>query len=239
MCAVIRAILYWNGLAPAFDEAYDFHLRVRNEPWLPLVVERHGDEISVTRYVTQHGDQLRDSEMVFSRAEWGQLVNGVFGAWVPKSVDPGGLGRAQLTGEIKRQEGEPDRLLFSPPRMRKAVSFAAMWARNPKAQGFVRRYLAAEIESFTHPDVLAAALALPWPPIPIKHTAITAADGTPIHHYDFPEDLPRALRNLAYRQAQLALRRDFPDAKKKYSIGVCGLGYVLHLAPLPECTCSR
>ncbi len=236
---VIRAVLYWNGLAPAFDDAYDFHLRVRNDPWLPLVVERHGDEISVTHYVGQNGDQLRDPELVFSRAEWGRLVGGVFGAWVPKSVEPGGLGRAHLTGEIMRREGERDRLVYSPPRMREAVSFAAMWARNLKAQGFVRRYAAGEIESLTHPDVLAAALTQARPPIPITHEAITAVDGTPIHHYLFPVDLPRGLRNGAYRQARLALRRDFPDAEGKYSIGVSGLGYVLHLAPLPACTCGR
>ena len=108
-----------------------------------------------------------------------------------------------------------------------------------RAQHFSRRYRAGEIESLTHPDVLQAALAQARPPIPITHQEITAADGTPIHSYDFPEDLPRALRNWAYRQARAVLRRDFPEAEGQYSIGVRGIGYVLHLAPLPECTCPR
>ncbi len=236
---VIRAILYWNGLSEAFDTAYDFHLRVQNHPWLPLVVERHGDEVSVTHYVEQNGDQLRDPELVFSRAEWASVTGGAFGAWVPKSTEPGGLGCATPTGEIVRREGEPARLAYSPRRMKAALSFAAMWARNLRAQHFSRRYRAGEIESLTHPDVLQAALAQARPPIPITHQEITAADGTPIHSYDFPEDLPRALRNWAYRQARAVLRRDFPEAEGQYSIGVRGIGYVLHLAPLPECTCPR
>lgn len=236
---VIRAILYWNGLAEVFDEAYDFHVRLENDPWLPLVVERHSDEISVTHFVEQNGDQLRDPEMVFSRAEWGRITGSAFGAWVPKSTEPGGLGRAYPTGEIVRREGEPTRLAYSPQRMKEALSFAAMWARNLKAQGFVRRYTAREIQSLTHPDVLQAALAQEQPPIHIIHQVSAATDGTPIHTYDFAEDLPRSLRKWAYRQARAALRRDFPDAEGKYPVGVHGLGYTLHLAPLPDCTCSR
>ena len=87
--------------------------------------------------------------------------------------------------------------------------------------------------------MLQAALAQARPPIPVTHQMITAVDGTPIHLYDFPEDLPRVLRNWAYRQARAALRCDFPDAESKYSIGVRSIGYVLHLTPLPECTCGR
>ena len=160
MKPVIRAILYWNGLAEAFDKAYDFHLRVQNNPWLPLVVERHGDEISITHYVEQNGDQLRDPEMTFSRAEWGRIMGGAPGTWVPKSTEPGGLGRATPTGEIVRREGEPARLAYSPQRMKEALSFAAMWARNLRAQGFVRRYAAGEIESQTAIENTAQAPAL-------------------------------------------------------------------------------
>ena len=48
----------------------EFHLRIENEPFIPLVVERQGDELYLTHYLTQNGDMFIDSEMVFRvRAE--------------------------------------------------------------------------------------------------------------------------------------------------------------------------
>ncbi|PSN14596.1 hypothetical protein C7293_10960, partial [filamentous cyanobacterium CCT1] len=43
----------------------EFHLRIENEPFIPLVVERQGDELYLTHYLTQNGDMFIDSEMVF------------------------------------------------------------------------------------------------------------------------------------------------------------------------------
>ena len=43
----------------------DFHQRIENEPFIPLVVERQGDELYLTHYLTQNGDMFIDSEMVF------------------------------------------------------------------------------------------------------------------------------------------------------------------------------
>ena len=68
MQKVVRHILYLNGMAHFFDDDEDFHLRLVNPPYLPLVIERHGDEVSITHYVEHNGDQLRDPEMVFSLA---------------------------------------------------------------------------------------------------------------------------------------------------------------------------
>jgi C-terminal domain on Strawberry notch homologue/MutS domain I/Toprim-like/Protein of unknown function (DUF3991)/P-loop containing NTP hydrolase pore-1 len=51
----------------------DYHLKIENEPWIPLVVERHLDELYLTHYLTQNGDMFIDSEMVFKITSEGQL----------------------------------------------------------------------------------------------------------------------------------------------------------------------
>lgn len=235
---VIRAILYFNGLAEAFDDSDNFHLCLKNQPWLPLVVERHGDDVSVTHYVEHNGDQLRDPEMVFSLAAWERLSGGRFRHWVPKSTEPGGFGRVYRTGEIVRSGDGPSQIKYAPRRMKDALAFARLWARNLREQGYVKRYAAGDISSITHPDALAAVLAQEAVPIRITHREETAADGTVIHSYDFAEDLPRQLRRMAYQQALAALKRDFPDAGGKYPIALRGIGYTLTLIRLADCTCE-
>jgi len=51
-------------LAPVL-EAEDFHLRIEHDPYIPLVVERHGNQLYLTHYLEQNGDTFIDTEMVF------------------------------------------------------------------------------------------------------------------------------------------------------------------------------
>jgi hypothetical protein len=53
------------GIEQDVMTSQDFHLRIENEPFIPLVVERQGDELYLTHYLTQNGDMFIDSEMVF------------------------------------------------------------------------------------------------------------------------------------------------------------------------------
>ncbi|MGG6239674.1 strawberry notch C-terminal domain-containing protein [Nodosilinea sp. AN01ver1] len=53
------------GIEQEVMTSQDFHLRIENEPFIPLVVERQGDELYLTHYLTQNGDMFIDSEMVF------------------------------------------------------------------------------------------------------------------------------------------------------------------------------
>ncbi|MBE9135712.1 strawberry notch C-terminal domain-containing protein [Nodosilinea sp. LEGE 07088] len=53
------------GIEQDVMASQDFHLRIENEPFIPLVVERQGDELYLTHYLTQNGDMFIDSEMVF------------------------------------------------------------------------------------------------------------------------------------------------------------------------------
>lgn len=58
------------GIEQEVMTSQDFHLRIENEPFIPLVVERQGDELYLTHYLTQNGDMFIDSEMVFR--VWGE-----------------------------------------------------------------------------------------------------------------------------------------------------------------------
>ena len=51
----------------------DFHLRIENEPYIPLVIERHGDELYFTHYLTANSDTFIDTEMVFQILPDGKL----------------------------------------------------------------------------------------------------------------------------------------------------------------------
>ncbi|MBD2114974.1 MULTISPECIES: strawberry notch C-terminal domain-containing protein [Cyanophyceae] len=53
------------GIEQDVMTSQEFHLRIENEPFIPLVVERQGDELYLTHYLTQNGDMFIDSEMVF------------------------------------------------------------------------------------------------------------------------------------------------------------------------------
>jgi hypothetical protein len=53
------------GIEQEVMTSQEFHLRIENEPFIPLVVERQRDELYLTHYLTQNGDMFIDSEMVF------------------------------------------------------------------------------------------------------------------------------------------------------------------------------
>jgi len=70
METAIREILKKAGLEMAFDEFGDFHLKVENKHYMDLVVERHGERVSVAHYFEQNGDAMRDPEMEFILPNW-------------------------------------------------------------------------------------------------------------------------------------------------------------------------
>lgn len=61
------------GIRQSVTEGEDFHLRIHNEPYIPLVVERQLNELFLTHYLEQNGDLFIDAEMVFTIEEDGQL----------------------------------------------------------------------------------------------------------------------------------------------------------------------
>ena len=70
MQQTIASILRRHGLLEAFSTSKEFHLRIENSSYLPLVVERQGDEISVAHYGELNGDAIRDPELTFRWPDW-------------------------------------------------------------------------------------------------------------------------------------------------------------------------
>ena len=98
------------GLRESVTEREDFHLRIENEPYMPLVIERHNSELYFIHYAEQNGDMFIDSEMVFTIQTEGQLQ------FQETAVQDPIRG-----GELR----SPDRL------------FARLFSRNILEQGFV------------------------------------------------------------------------------------------------------
>ncbi|MDX2241464.1 MAG: strawberry notch C-terminal domain-containing protein [Leptolyngbyaceae cyanobacterium bins.302] len=69
----IARFLQQAELLEAVMTGDDFHLRIENTPYIPLVIERHINELYLTHYLSQNGDIFIDSEMVFNIREDGQL----------------------------------------------------------------------------------------------------------------------------------------------------------------------
>src|SRR4051812_34615795 len=89
---------------------------------MPLLIEKHDKEITVTHYLTQNGDLVPDPDVEF--------------------VDRGGddwlLVTIQHAGHYCRTAGQAasGNWLISKGVMRDVQSFSRMWVRNLLAQGF-------------------------------------------------------------------------------------------------------
>lgn len=69
----VAQFLHEGGLAQEILKGDDFHFKIKNGPYEPLVVERHADQLYLTHYYEQNGDLCLDSEMVFGVNEQGKL----------------------------------------------------------------------------------------------------------------------------------------------------------------------
>lgn len=135
MQAVIYAILQRHNLTGAFNSATDFHLRIESGRFMPLVVERHGHEISVAHYFTQNGDAMRDPELTFHLPDWS-----------PTSITQDPVGRYAYVDDLPQSSRQRARLLAD------LTAFARTWARNINAQGFADED--AKASSLTHQALL-------------------------------------------------------------------------------------
>jgi predicted RNA methylase len=115
----IARFLEAAGIREAVTAGDDFHLKIENEPYIPLVVERHSDQLYLTHYLQQNGDTFIDCEMVFNIDERGRLQ-----FFETASQDPlrGGEHRA------------PDRI------------FAQVFSKNILEQGFAEAALRGQTE---------------------------------------------------------------------------------------------
>lgn len=102
------------------------YIRIEKPNYQPLNIETIGTNlVAVSHTYIQNGDVMRDPEMVFYTG-YGE------GGWVAISWQNDGIGR--LIESVKMKDGKPGS--FYPKVQADQASFAAMWARNLKAQGF-------------------------------------------------------------------------------------------------------
>jgi hypothetical protein len=149
MKEIITQIMQRHGLLEAFsDPARHRHVHLRlTQPknvYMPLVIERlytddHGCQVvSVCHYTQMNGDPMRDPEMCFDFRDWRPLYL-----------------RNDFIGVEEYVFTSPERKQYYPRLARELRSFAATWARNLLAQGWLEPDVSAE--SLSHPQLLKAA----------------------------------------------------------------------------------
>lgn len=117
----IVKLLNGLGLMEKVFQGEDFHTKLENDPYIPLVIERHNDgkngdpRLYFTHYVEQNGDQVLDGEMVWRVSPQGMLV-----------LDETAVPNALLGGEFRLTGKKSDN------------RYAAMFAKNLLDQGWAK-----------------------------------------------------------------------------------------------------
>jgi len=120
----IETILAAYGHLDNFRQADHFHLRITQELYMPLVIEKHGDRVAVAHTYIQNGDIMRDPEIVFALPTWEP---------VEITQDPVGI---HHTKYITRR----GRVLVHVNFHRQVQPLVRLWAANLKAQNYARGY---------------------------------------------------------------------------------------------------
>ena len=121
MESVVNAILERHGLTEAFGRSAEFHLQLDHTPYMPLVIERHNEEVAVMHTFIQNGDLMRDPELTF-----------LLPTWSPTSITQHTVG---VYREVYMMVN--GRQMVNPRLLRELEAFAGMWAQNLRAQGFI------------------------------------------------------------------------------------------------------
>ncbi|MEN8447771.1 MAG: DUF3991 and TOPRIM domain-containing protein, partial [Cyanobacteria bacterium J06555_13] len=136
------------GLWEAVQTDRDFHFKILNEPYIPLVIERLGNQLCFTHYLSQNGDTYIDTEMVFVFQDNDRLK-------FKEVAVPNALQGGELRGHNP--------------------AFAKIFAKNIVAQGFVEaaqaQFQADKAEAAKHTPQLKKTIALPITEPSLKEVA--------------------------------------------------------------------
>lgn len=125
---VIEKIAAQHGLDLTATQS---HLRLENEGYMPLVIEKVGkDRVSVAHYYEQNGDLIADPDVVCWIAPGGD--------WFPIEMQQPPIGRfsGYSAVVVDWKDGRPNHYY---PRMQSGIaSFCATWAKNLVDQGFTQ-----------------------------------------------------------------------------------------------------
>lgn len=115
----IECLLKSHNLLEEFQHQDSFHVRFDKTGYQRLVIERHGEMISVAHYFEQNGDLVADPDVELH-----------YPTWVPTAITQAFFG-------YRQKFFERDGKTFVDTRFHKEVSsFLTLWARNIKAQGW-------------------------------------------------------------------------------------------------------
>jgi len=114
MKAAIEQILRSYNLLEAFQAGPEFAVRIKNDPYMPLTIECHDSQITVTHYLRENADLIPDPDMEFKRFD--------DNSWCPVA--------------IQFASGHYRRAMHGPQEFRDQIKFSELWARNLIAQGF-------------------------------------------------------------------------------------------------------
>ena len=129
MKSAIEKILGTHGILEAFQSASEYTVRIESEGFMPLCIEKHGTQITVTHYFEMNGDLIADPDMEFTSE-----IDPT--AWLPVAIQhsSGSYHRALIKDEDGRWKA-------SRKQLKDQQSFASMWARNLLHQGFAGGHL--------------------------------------------------------------------------------------------------
>lgn len=122
---IVKAAQQWDRFA---QRGQHFHLKIENEPYMPLVIEAwdspipgEGRRISVAHYFESNGDLVPDPEIEITDTGW-----------------PIELSQAVLHTQVSVYSDDGRTRRFKPRVKREVLSFIdGIWARNLRAQGFI------------------------------------------------------------------------------------------------------
>ncbi len=120
MKKLINEIIGQHGLTEVFQKKTEVHLKLESSTFMPLVIERVGDTVSVAHYGELNGDAMRDPEVVFRLKDWkpANIQQDYLGSYREVFVEMGGVEH------------------YYPRLLRELESFAKTWAKNLREQGF-------------------------------------------------------------------------------------------------------
>ena len=121
----IESICKAHGKLAEFETAIkdggEFHLRLEQDGYMPLVIEHiGGGEVSIAHYFTQNGDAMRDPEIVFQVVSGKHPLN-----WRPVEItqDPMGIYRRRTITTAHQFDAS-------------VAGLVRIWAHNLKHQGW-------------------------------------------------------------------------------------------------------
>lgn len=117
MKAAVEKILSAHNQLEAFRGHKDYFVKIASKGFMPLTIEKHGEQIVVAHYFEQNGDLVPDPDMEF--------VDLGADDWLPVAIQ-------HSTGHYCRsaEKAASGNWLISKRAMSELRSFVRLWARN-------------------------------------------------------------------------------------------------------------